>query len=93
MAGDNMNPVLNFLRSPRGRALTQQAITAAGEHLLEAITNAGTAGALDRRRGLHGFRVTFDHESTLKEAEVLDVRVGDMYTSPPYNPAHDPDAP
>ena len=97
-----MNPLLNFLRSPRGRALTQQALTAAGEHLLEALTKAGTAGRVERavERHVHHFQVHHDkrqqlRDDTIKDAEVLDVHVGDTYKSPsqPYDPAQDPDAP
>ena len=91
-----MNPLLRFLRSPQGRALAQHAIEAAGQHILEAVTKAGTAGRVERC--VHHFQVHHDKrqqlQDNIKEAKVLDVHVGETYKSPTkYDSTSDPEAP
>lgn len=98
-----MNPFLNFLRSPQGRALVQHAIEAAGQHIIEVVTKAGTAGATVQRANSrverHKQRVFQQQQDRhrqqrddthLKDAEVLDVRVGETYK---YDSTSDPEAP
>jgi hypothetical protein len=100
-----MNPLLSFLRGPHGRALLQHAIDAAGQHLIESITKAGSAGAAfqrvdptieaqrqqnNREQQQPRARARYVRDVHIKEADVLDVRVGEPYK---YDPATDPDAP